>query len=68
MSMSDPQRPPGRTPPRANPVQPDKPGSGNDTKPAPDDEGRAGDTPHDATKRQAEQSKAALDNVRDGFK
>jgi len=67
MSLSDPLRPPGKTPRRADPIQPDRPGSSDSTGPAPDDEGRAPDRQEPSASRQAEQSKAAIDNVSKGY-
>lgn len=67
--MSDPLRPPGQTPHRAEPVQPDRPGRGtdrldNDEDPA---SGRAS-APTRSGKpdldRAIEQENTALDNVR----
>ena len=60
--MSDPQDIPGRKkPPRAEPIQPDRPVSGPTSDPARDD------PKADTVKRQKEQSDAALDNVREGY-
>lgn len=59
--MSDPQRPVGRTPPRAEPLQPDKPGSGDER--LHDDDARS----DDAQKKRAEQERSAVDNVRKGY-
>ncbi len=64
--MSDPQPLPGRkTPPRAHPVQPDKPGSGNSSGSDPADKpaGGAGGSPQ----RQKAQEEDALRNVREGY-
>jgi hypothetical protein len=52
------------TPPRAEPLQPDRPGQGTDrTKP------EAGSASDDGeARRKAEQEKAALENVRRGYR
>jgi hypothetical protein len=61
--MSDPQRPVGKTPPRAQPLQPDKPGSGRSAEsPKP---GSA--EPPKAENRRETQERDALDNVREGY-
>ena len=60
MSLSDPLRPPGKTPRRAEPVQPDRPGRGADR--LEDDE--AGSTSKENLDKQLEQTKTALANVR----
>jgi hypothetical protein len=70
--MSDPQRPPGKTPPRAEPIQPDRPGRGLDTE-ADDDAGRGGNTGSGPAtgspgERRAEQEESARTNVREGYK
>ena len=60
--MSDPQPAPGKkTPPRAEPLQPDRPGRGDDIEP--------GGEPHDdAAERQKSRSEDALENVREGYR
>jgi hypothetical protein len=69
--MSDPQRPPGKTPPRAEPIQPDRPGRGLDTE-ADDDagDGNTGSGPATGSpgERRAEQEESARTNVREGYK
>lgn len=67
--MTDPLRPPGKTPPRAEPVQPDRPGRGSDRLDADEDasSGRAS-APSKSGKKaldeRIEQADTALDNVR----
>jgi hypothetical protein len=61
--MSDPQRPIGKTPPRAEPLQPDKPGAG-DGKQAPADGSSAS---RDDIRRREEQERTAVENVREGY-
>jgi hypothetical protein len=71
--MSDPQDIPRRKPrpTRAEPIQPDAPTRGagqvNDASEAPAGSTAAVDT-KDTANKQKKQSKAALDNVRDGYK
>ena len=67
--MTDPLRPPGKTPRRAEPVQPDRPGRGSDRLDGDEDasSGRASATSRSAKKELAErieQSQTAIDNVR----
>jgi hypothetical protein len=67
--MSDPLRPLDKQQPRrAEPLQPDKPGSGDS---AQDDadfrKSRTGSTEQRSAERQREQSDTALENVRKGF-
>lgn len=66
MSQSDPLRPPGKTPRRAEPVQPDRPGQGTDRQDAHDDpgSGRATEAARKSLDERIEQSQTALDNVR----
>jgi hypothetical protein len=52
------------TPPRAEPLQPDRPGRGTDRTEPEADTAPAGDE----QARQAEQEKAALENVRRGYR
>ena len=67
--MSDPLRPPGQTPRRAEPLQPDRPGRGTGRLDRDEDatSGRAS-TPARSDKKdldqRIEQSETALDNVR----
>ncbi len=64
--MTDPQRPPGATPRRAELLQPGRPGRGDDRL-APDDDaspGRSSGDQEDPVARQREQTETALDNVR----
>jgi hypothetical protein len=69
--MPDDKTPGGApTPPRAEPIQPDRPGRGTDREPAapgaPDaSRDKASDNGAD---QRAEQEKAALDNVRRGYR
>ena len=60
--MSDPRRPIGRTPPRAQPLQPDKPGAGDAVLP-----GEERKRPEDAARQRAEQAATAAENVRKGY-
>jgi len=64
--MTDPRRPSDKTPARAEPIQPDRPGQGLDREKRPDD---ADDRPDSqaATKRRATQAETARDNVREGY-
>jgi hypothetical protein len=67
--MSDPQRPPGKTPRRAEPLQPDRPGRGTDRLNGDEDatSGRASAPTRsgkESTERLIEQENTALDNVR----
>ena len=61
--MTDPLRPLGHTPRRAEPLQPDKPGSGDATEGASQET-----TAEDETTKAKEQSSTATSNVRDGYK
>ena len=63
----DRNTPPGHKPPRAKPIQPDKPASGDGVTNLPDDAPSADETTRDSTRRQKRQSDAALDNVREGY-
>ena len=51
-------------PPRAEPLQPDRPGRGTKRE---DSQADAGRRAEDEAKRQAEQAQTALDNVREGY-
>ncbi len=67
--MSDPLRPPGKTPRRAEPVQPDRPGRGTGRLDSGEDasSGRAAASTRSDKEdmdERVEQSKTALDNVR----
>ena len=67
--MTDPLRPPGKTPRRAEPVQPDRPGRGTDRLDGDEDATSGRDSaPTRSSKesldRQIEQENTALDNVR----
>lgn len=66
MSLSDPLRPPGTTPRRAEPSQPDRPGRGDDKLEPGDDasSGRSSEPGSKSTRDHVEQSQTALDNVR----
>ena len=59
--------PPGHKPPRAQPIQPDKPGSGDGVISPPDEASRADQTTRETARRQKRQSDDALDNVREGY-
>jgi hypothetical protein len=59
-----------RSPPRAEPLQPDRPGRGSDRQ-TPDDgqppaKGEPGGT-EDGARKQKQQSEDALENVREGY-
>ena len=63
---------PSRKPPRAEPLQPDRPGRGDDVQSGGDpDDARATptgtDRDEDSVARQKQQSDAALENVREGY-
>ncbi len=60
--MSIHQPPESTRPRRAEPLQPDKPGSGGGTQPANDS------PPSDADARAQEQERTAVDNVREGYR
>ncbi len=64
--MSDPLRPPGTTPRRAEPLQPDRPARGTEAQgdEADSSTGNSSSREHDAAAKQREQSETALDNVR----
>lgn len=64
--MTDPLRPPGTTPRRAEPLQPDRPGRGLDRLDADEDpgSGRSSTQDEDSLAKQREQTETALDNVR----
>ena len=66
MSLSDPQRPPGHTPRRAEPRQPDRPGRGTDRLDESEDPstGRTTKTHRESLDERIQQSDTALDNVR----
>ena len=51
-------------PPRAEPLQPDRPGRGTEREDSKADAGRRAD---EEAKRLAEQAQTALDNVREGY-
>lgn len=61
--MTDPLRPPGHTPRRAEPLQPDKPGQGDSRQ-----DGDAGATPGAEHAKAREQASTATSNVREGYK
>lgn len=66
--MSDPQ--PDRLKPRprrADPLQPDRPGSGQDQTEAPDPAAADAAESADSAQRQKKQSEDALDNVSKGY-
>ena len=64
--MTDPLRAPGKTPRRAEPLQPDRPGRGEERLDTDEDptSGRSSNRGEDSLKKQIEQSETALDNVR----
>lgn len=64
--MTDPLRPPGTTPRRAEPAQPDRPGRGQGQLDSRDDpsSGRSSGDKENPVAKQIEQSETALDNVR----
>ena len=64
--MTDPLRAPGKTSRRAEPLQPDRPGRGDDQFGLGDDPGsRQATSDHeDPLEKQLEQTETALDNVR----
>lgn len=64
--MTDPLRAPGKTPRRAEPLQPDRPGRGGESLSSDEDtsSGRATSDHEDPVAKQVEQSQTALDNVR----
>ena len=66
MSRSDPLRAPGNTPRRAEPLQPDRPGRGDDRLESSEDasSGRSSGSDKDGMAERIEQSETALDNVR----
>ena len=60
--MSDPQRRPDDHPRRAEPLQPDKPGSGRTADPPADDRARS-----ESLRKAKEQEGTAVDNARKGY-
>jgi hypothetical protein len=69
--MTDPLRPRDQAPPRrATPLQPDKPGSGRrqETRGEQPQPAADPDPPEDARDRAREQERAAIDNVREGYR
>ncbi len=63
--MTDPLRPPGKTPRRAGPLQPDRPGRATESHSSNEDATSDGTGGHeDPVDKQLEQSQTALDNVR----
>jgi hypothetical protein len=60
--MSDPQRRPDDHPRRAEPLQPDKPGSGRKAEPADSDASR-----RESLRKAEEQEGSAVDNAREGY-
>ena len=64
--MTDPLRPPDKTPPRAEPLQPDRPGRGHERLDTNEDptSGRSSNEGEDSLAKQIEQTETALDNVR----
>ena len=64
-SMSDPQAPSDKQEPRrAEPLQPDKPGQGDEAEKGENAKAR----PDDSNSKTREQEQTALDNVREGYK
>jgi hypothetical protein len=69
--MTDPQRPRDHDGPRRTaPLQPDKPGSGNRQESPGEQPGAStdDDLDRDPTRRATDQEKAAVDNVREGYR
>ncbi|NKI92472.1 hypothetical protein [Rhizobacter sp. SG703] len=64
--MNQDRTPSASKPPRAEPLQPDKPGSGDELTRAPGETAQNGAATRDSARRQKQQSDAALDNVRQG--
>ena len=64
--MTDPLRAPGKTPRRAEPLQPDRPGLGQERLDTNEDptSGRSSSQGEDSLAKQVEQTETALDNVR----
>ncbi len=60
--MTDPQRHPADHPPRGQPLQPDKPGSGSRPQ-----RGSGGAPKPDALHEVEEQERGAVDNAREGY-
>ena len=58
---------PSKHPPRAEPLQPDRPGRGDKELP-PDDTGTSGNEGAESVERQRRQSDEALENVRKGYR
>ena len=69
--MPSPPLPPGKTPPRAEPIQPDRPGRGLDRLGRDDDRATpgkgAGPGADNTADRAAEQEESARTNVREGY-
>lgn len=57
-------RPESSKPPRAEPLQPDRPGQGNEAASSSDDREQ---NEAERTRKMSEQEQAALDNVREGY-
>ena len=64
--MPHPTRRTLRKPPRAEPLQPDRPTRGDAVEPA--EPAQGGDDDEEARRRRHEQTDAALDNVREGYR
>ena len=64
--MTDPLRAPGKTPRRAEPIQPDRPGRGGGQLGTDEDSssGRTAVDSEESLAKQREQTETALDNVR----
>ena len=60
--MSDPQRRPDDHPRRAEPLQPDKPGSGRRAESGSDDASK-----RDSVRQAKQQEDTAVDNAREGY-
>jgi hypothetical protein len=58
---------PSKRPPRAEPIQPDRPGRGDKELPA-DDAASSGNEGAESVERQRRQSDDALKNVREGYR
>jgi len=63
----DRNTPAGHKPPRAQPIQPDKPGSGDGITSPPGDTSSADQTTRDSARRQKRQSDTAPDDVSEGY-
>jgi len=67
MKTPNPQTP-KRRPPRAEPLQQDRPGAGNEQMPEGEDASAQARRQQESVKRQQEQSKDAIENTREGYR